>query len=77
VKHTLVIYFYFRLLANIRLGCEGLLGTNTLAYFAPPSVTKKKNQNLDARSTEDMLSYMKESHGDWFATEHNSEEVCH
>jgi len=25
------------------------------------------------RSTEDMLSYMKESHGDWLATEHGSE----
>ncbi|XP_023340804.1 nucleoredoxin-like protein 2 isoform X1 [Eurytemora carolleeae] len=24
------------------------------------------------RSKEDMLSYMKESHGDWLATEHNS-----
>jgi len=24
------------------------------------------------RSNEDMLSYMKESHGDWLATEHNS-----
>ncbi len=29
--------------ANIRLGLKGLAGTNTLAYFAPPSTTKKKS----------------------------------
>ncbi len=29
-------------LANIRLGCEGLPGTNDLAYFASLSETKKK-----------------------------------
>ncbi len=31
-----------RLLENIRLLCKGLQGTNTLAYFASLSVTKKK-----------------------------------
>jgi hypothetical protein len=31
------------LIANIRLGWKGLTGTNTLAYFASSSLTKKKD----------------------------------
>merc|ERR1712047_12682 len=40
------------------------------AHWCPPC--RQFTPMLKDRSNEDMLSYMKESHGDWLATEHGS-----
>jgi hypothetical protein len=39
------------LLANVTLGWKNFSGTNTLAYFVPPSATDKEKLNVDATST--------------------------